>query len=316
MGTTTEKLNYLNTTKKRLKAVLNGLGEDVTSETTFRNYVTALSNIYNRLPKTQFQEGTNINLGKTFKSKLDFDNDTNNYKKILIGNTVNSNDVTGEQSVVICGKNLYVGYNNMQSGFIPASGSYPTNNSSFPNARYFTIELKFGESITTSGSSTAGTGGRVRYIDKNTNEVVGSITGAISNEYITSTTSYAGRFADGTITANKDVIIAIMDLYTTENQFQIEYGTSATPYEPYIAPTTITINLGNIHLGSEDYIGYDISNDKWYTIINSTATEITDENLIDQLYDIWGSKCLEGTTIVNTSGTAPAKLRIRAIKGE
>ena len=74
MGTTSEKLTYLNTTKQKLKQAINNIGGEVTDETTFRQYANQLQNVYDNLPKTEYQEGTEINLGVTSKGKLDYEN--------------------------------------------------------------------------------------------------------------------------------------------------------------------------------------------------------------------------------------------------
>lgn len=155
------------------------------------------------------------------------------------------------------GKNLYVGYDNMLEGFLPQSGAYPTTNSSYPNAKYFTIYLKQGESITTSGITSNATG-RIRFIDKTTNQVLGSVDIGQSNYYIT-TASYGDGFKNGTITAKKDIILGFMLI--TENEyglgnFQIEMGSTATYYEPfgYKDKWYIEKNVGKVVLdGSESW---------------------------------------------------------------
>ena len=123
--------------------------------------------------------------------------------------------------------NLFVGYDNMQSGFLPQSGSYPTTNSSNPNAKYQLIELKQGESVVTRGSSTLG---RIRLIDKDTNKVYNTIQN-VENEYLISTGNYASSFDNGTITAKKDIVLGIMILNSTfSSNFIIS---KISPYEPY-----------------------------------------------------------------------------------
>ena len=72
MGTTAEKGAYLNETKSQLKTAINNLGGNITSETTFREYAEELQDVYDNYPKTEYQEGTEINLGVTSKGKLDF----------------------------------------------------------------------------------------------------------------------------------------------------------------------------------------------------------------------------------------------------
>ena len=74
MGTTSEKLTYLNGTKQLLKQKINNLGGSIDEQTTFRQYANQLQNVYDNLPKTEYQEGTEVNLGKTIKGKLDYEN--------------------------------------------------------------------------------------------------------------------------------------------------------------------------------------------------------------------------------------------------
>jgi len=81
LGTTSEKLTYLNNTKQLLKDKINNLGGSIDEHTTFRQYANQLQTIYDNLPKTEYQEGTEVNLGKTIKGKLDFEED--NGKKVV-----------------------------------------------------------------------------------------------------------------------------------------------------------------------------------------------------------------------------------------
>lgn len=117
-------------------------------------------------------------------------------------------------------KNLW---ENQLTGFLPQSGSYPTTNSSYPNARYVLINLLAGQSITLSGSTS--TMGRVRYIDKDTNQVIGMINKG-ETEYYKSSAFYTGQFDEGTITAKKEVIIGIMDMSGVVNNLVVNYGTT------------------------------------------------------------------------------------------
>ena len=61
MGTTTEKLNYLNDTKNQLKDLINKLGGNLTDNSTFRSYVDEICYIY---PKTTVT-GTSISVSDT-----------------------------------------------------------------------------------------------------------------------------------------------------------------------------------------------------------------------------------------------------------
>ena len=69
MGTTAEKLTYLNDTKGLLKDSINSLGGEITSQTTFRQYATELDNIYASLPKVS-GTGSILSLTPTLKGRL------------------------------------------------------------------------------------------------------------------------------------------------------------------------------------------------------------------------------------------------------
>ena len=107
-----DKLEYLNETKQELKQKINNLGGSIDEQTTFRNYANQLQNVYDNLPKTEYQEGTEVNLGKTSKGKLDYDNGV-----VGIGQSEQNgeptpstpiaiNSVTGNQDVVVSSSNV------------------------------------------------------------------------------------------------------------------------------------------------------------------------------------------------------------------
>lgn len=118
--------------------------------------------------------------------------------------------------------------NNVKKGFLPQSGSYPTTISAYPNARYILVNLLKGQSITISGSTS--TMGRVRYIDKDTNQVVGMINNG-ETEYYKSTGTYVGQFTEGTITAKKDFIVGVMDMSGSVNDLIVKYVSTTPPIE-------------------------------------------------------------------------------------
>ena len=69
MGTTAEKLTYLNTTKQKIKDGLNVLGAGITDNDTFRSYANALADRYDELPKVT-GTGTVLELTPTKKGKM------------------------------------------------------------------------------------------------------------------------------------------------------------------------------------------------------------------------------------------------------
>lgn len=69
MGTTAQKLSYLQETKNQIKNKIEDLGKDITDETTFREYAGKLEEIYNDLPKIS-DTGTEIILTNTKKGRM------------------------------------------------------------------------------------------------------------------------------------------------------------------------------------------------------------------------------------------------------
>ena len=105
MGTTAQKLTYLNETKQLLKKAINDLGGDLTEESTFRSYSNALDTIYNEYPKVT-DTGEDITLENTKKGKMNID---------LEGQT-SQNSTTG--------KNLFGGFTFSRSS---ANVNFTTN---------------------------------------------------------------------------------------------------------------------------------------------------------------------------------------------
>lgn len=97
-------------------------------------------------------------------------------------------------------------------GFINSSGDAdPVSSSSYPDAKYFKIALKRGQVVQFTVEPDNISNGRVRYIDPETNTVVGTISGSGNNNgYATSTAQESSGFVSGTITALKDVTLAFM----------------------------------------------------------------------------------------------------------
>ena len=102
------KLTYLNTTKQKIKDSINALGGNLTNQSTFRSYAAALDSIYNVLPKTT-GTGTTLSLTPTLKGKLvlDLKGNTSQDGTPTPDNPVDINVVSGDNSITICGKNLF-----------------------------------------------------------------------------------------------------------------------------------------------------------------------------------------------------------------
>ncbi|MBE6153172.1 MAG: hypothetical protein E7166_02980 [Firmicutes bacterium] len=183
---------------------------------------------------------------------------------IIHGNSVQETDNLFDKTTMI-------------SGFLPSSGAYPTTNSSYPNSSYQIIDIKAGQTFKTYGSTSSN--GRIRYIDNDTNEVVGTITNG-STDYYTSTVSYNNSFAEGQITAKKDFKLGILYLQTISNNFNLKV-VNTTP-EPD-APIEIE-SVGNTNLFNADALSYfDKQEDGSYL----SNTKITTYHLMENLKGVY-----------------------------
>ena len=131
MGTTSEKLTYLNNTKQLLKDKINNLGGSIDDNTTFRQYANQLQNVYDNLPKTEYQEGTEVNLGVTSKGKLDYENGV-----VVIGqseqeSTTGKNKLDSSTIQQTTRAGITITYDSSTQE-ITINGTCTTNNTSFP----------------------------------------------------------------------------------------------------------------------------------------------------------------------------------------
>jgi len=157
MGTISDKLTYLNTTKGKIKDSINLTGANIGNNDTFRSYsaklrdglVSAINDggatIYNNFPKTT-GSGSSVTLNNTYQAPM---------KVGLKGNTYQGSDptpdspkkievVTGYNEVEVVGKNLF-DINSATSIYINNSGEEGSNNdykttdyiSTLPNTNYY-----------------------------------------------------------------------------------------------------------------------------------------------------------------------------------
>ena len=119
----------------------------------------------------------------------------------------------------------------MVTGFLPGAGAYPTTNSSYPRASYQIIELKAGQKVKIKTYAGYTAYGRVRYIDSETNEVVGTVNTG-TTEYYISTASQASNFSDAKITALKDFKLGVMWLEGVPLGFKLDIIYVPLPNNP------------------------------------------------------------------------------------
>lgn len=272
-----DKLDYLNTTKTLIKDNLNTLGAELTSTDTFRSYVEAIENIYVNYPRIT-DEGTEFSLN-TIKAPIEID---------LKGNI---------EQTTYTGKNLFDKDNgNILNAYIQASSQKILGS---PNDRVIYISCQPNTAYTISKSVDPNSSrNRCRIgettttpeLDMQVSNFVYDISIDITPNYTYTTSSSAQYLVVYIWTANGDLSWEQM-----LNSIQIEKGSTATDYEPYVGGTpspnpeypqeikvvtgnntiqisdgtntqSYPITLGDIELCKigdyQDYLYKD--NDKWY----------------------------------------------------
>lgn len=236
MGTTAEKLTYLNNTKQLLKENINSLGGNLTNEP-FRQYASVLEDIYESLPKVS-GIGASLSLSPSLMGKIKLNE--------IQGNTLQDGtptpdtpvpiqSVTGLQNVEICGKNMFktgTSYTPASVGWRDQFGNELNSaNNLLSNSNY--IDLIANKTYTFS-------------VKEKTNiseaQCVYISSGNIALLNTISLTS------DTTITPTQNTRIWIRSknnatATTTLFNGQLEQGSTATTYEPYKG-NTYEVNLG------------------------------------------------------------------------
>ena len=311
MGTISEKLTYLNGTKQELKQAINNIGGEVTDETTFREYVNQLENAYDNLPKTEYQEGTEITIENTLKGKLDYENGV-----VGIGQTeqdgtptpdtpIDIQCATGNQEEVVRGKNELDESTLLQgawNGTTTKRVYFYANN--YLNAGTYTImtdlnttDFRYAVNIA-SNQFPLGSGMSINVYDSSW----------ITTSYKTFTLSQGGYLGVGVKRANEgDIVPSDISSY----HFMIYEGEydSSISYEPYITPTSYQLSLGDkkfYGIPNTDYrdeLVYDINEDKVYKKSNTiryTADELTWSHFSVTQGDLFRTTPID--TIKGTSG--------------
>ena len=312
-GTSTSSGVFLICNNETLKAgtyILNEINT-VNSNAVLYIWDSSWNNIYSTTSSGTFtisedksiKVGINISNGKTFSNfivKPMISINGGDYEPYTNGASPNPDypqtitNVTGDVEVLVQNKNLF-DKNNMQNGFIPLSGDYPTSNPSYPNARYYLVPVKANDSVAISGSTN--NFGRVRCIDNVSNQVIGTISTS-ENDYYTSNNNYSSGFVNAVITAKKDIILAFMVIQGTDtlDTFQVEYGSTATTYTPHQGQT-FAFPLGNEKLMLGDYLAddgihhvrgqvtFDGSDDETWEIARATLEKTIQFRLSESIYN-------------------------------
>lgn len=292
MGTTSQKLTYLNDTKGLLKQKINNLGGDITDETTFRQYADKLQNVYDILPKTDYEEGSNITLSNTLKGKLDFENGIVGYGQTSQEGTPTPDNpqeievVRGTQTVYIKDEN-----NNVITTTEIDLGEYE-----------FARIGDYKDYIWTDRST--GKWYKHKAINKNSLPTISSIK---STTIFGETKNYIQvKFNDMVRTTTQDY-----NFYS--NKFGKANGipNDYTAYDIYTDFIIIVNDQDTVESVNEKFLNTDI----YYRLATPIDTEIIDTTLINQLEDIYNIQSVNGTTIITSNGDLPLVLKVRALKG-
>ena len=247
---TLNKLEYLDETKQQIKNALNtNFNSQIQDTDTFRSYVSKINDIYTNWAKVT-GEGTALNLTPTKKGRL---------QSTLKGATSQDGTptpdtpipikvVTGDNSVVIIGKNLY-DKNNLQNGYVNNSGVFVANNS-WKTTEFISVASSTNYTI----SNVINRYLICQYTAPNEESFVGTrIDKNISTTFTTGATTKYIRISPFVFNNSYEII-------------QLEQGSTATDYVPY-QQQTYPISLGSMELAeiTENYQDYIYgSPNNWY----------------------------------------------------
>lgn len=225
MGTISEKLTYLNNTKQQIKENLNKFGSNITENDTFRSYSNVINDIYDKLPKVS-ANGSDFALENAQNGKLDsFGMD---------GNT---------EQTTYTGKNLFNTFISHQAGYTA------TNNG-------ITFTINDDGTITANGTNTSNAVFEIAGSWNNTTKLIdldSSKTYKLSEENnrvvyvrsITGTTLSTHNSTNETtsVISGKEGL-SYLGVELTPGTYnniifkpQIEEGSTATSFEPYVGGT-------------------------------------------------------------------------------
>ena len=277
MGTTAEKIEYLNETKELIKQSLNDLGADIEDSNNFRSYVQKINTLYEDWPKIT-DEGTFLSLNSTQKGKMKIE---------LKGNTLQDGEPTPTNPVDI----------NVVSG----SNVIYTNNKNFIQLSNFTttvngMTIKFeNDKIILNGTTTSNTDILLTNLNWNSfstemlskiNKYNEKICASNNSSLVTYFVTNQGEYLTQSITLSNavklvSIFIRIPSGKTYNNkdiEAQIEISSNPTTYKIHQGKE-LPLDLGSIELckigGYQDY--FYKSGSKWYlhkeigkTIINGS----------------------------------------------
>jgi len=295
---TSNKLTYLNETKQELKQAINNLGGSIDDNTTFRNYASQLQNVYDNLPKTEFQEGTEVTIEGGLKGKIDFDDgkvgygDTEQNGEPSPTNKVPIQCVTGNQEIVESdGNNNSITYPiSLGSNKFYKIGDYADEllydvdeDKVYKNEKIGKVVLNGSE-----GSWSVNHRSNGYQFDRPISTMkngVNNVIEVMSNYFKGIAFNSRDSINESIYSGNNDKNIRILtNIATTINDFKTWLSTHNLKF--------------------------------YYVLETPTLTEITDQTLINQVKALYNAHSFNGTTIIESNGDLPMIIKVRALKGE
>lgn len=244
MGTTAEKLTYLNTTKQNLKTVINTTGAGLTDESTFRSYANVLNDkilgaingdvdLFEEYPKVS-GNGTDLSLNGVVEGKMAITPQgvSSQGGEPTPTTPISVKSVTGENSLIISNENLFDKNTVTNKYYLDNTGT-PISNTSRGYSDY--IPILPNTAYTLSGVSDIGVAASRCYYDKNKNFIIG--------------VSYnkTNPFTD--VSPTNAYYMRESFYITSINTTQTEKGSIPTTYVEH-EEQNYPISLGNIELNS------------------------------------------------------------------
>ena len=249
MGTIADKLTLLNTSKINFKEMLQYANSNITDETTFRDYVKGVfdayinilnnpDDLFNALPKKAVAAGVSQNISGTIEAPMRITLKASELSQDASPNPEYPQDIhtiSGDNSVVVCGKNIcdYDINTDYTDQYLDNSGNWLTTVGYIYTKQKINITSK---TISVSIGSIVG----LAYIRLGQFKSDGTF---ISRILINTSTNNV------TLDDNCSYIWLSIDKDTAHSTYfkniSINYGSTATTYEPYVSQTS-PINLDTI----------------------------------------------------------------------
>lgn len=249
MGTIATKLEYLNTTKEKIRDSINLTGANIGTSDTFRSYANKLKKgyidiinngidtLYNNFPKVS-GIGSNLSLTPTYEAPMklnEIQGDTLQENTPTPDTPVEIQNVTGLQNIEVCGKNL-LDLSKCINGYINSSGGIGESNYDLLSDY---IKVESGKNYTISLNTQFNNIGYAFYdssktyiLRYNTNRNLTTLTTTIP-----SGTSYIRVWFNYNGTTN------LTPTNILQYEPMVENNSTATEYEPYKG-NTYEVNLG------------------------------------------------------------------------